>query len=73
MNWFIAAIALMGVYLNTRCKWQGFLLWLISNAWWCCHNVSIGEYAQAMLFGAYWFLSLYGIFNWKRKGANHGR
>lgn len=67
MSWFIVAIALVGVFLNTRGKWQGFLFWLISNAFWCRHNIIIGEYAQAVLFGIFWFLSLYGISQWQRK------
>lgn len=66
MDWLIVVIALIGVVLNVRRKWQGFLLWLISNAWWCWHNLVIGEYAQALLFGVFWGLSIYGIYNWKK-------
>lgn len=71
MNWFITVIALIGGYLNTKRKWQGFILWLISNAWWCCHNIIIGEYAQSTVFGLFWFLSFYGIYNWKIKGEKN--
>lgn len=67
MTWFVVAIALVGVFLNARGKWQGFLFWLISNAFWCHHNIIIDEYAQAALFGIFWFLSLYGISQWQRK------
>ena len=72
MNWFITLIALAGVVLNVRRKWQGFLFWLISNAWWFGHNLKIGEYAQAVLFGFFWGLSIYGIYSWKRKESNGG-
>ena len=67
MSWFIVVIALVGVFLNARGKWQGFLFWLVSNAFWFRHNIIIAEYAQAALFGIFWFLSLYGISQWQRK------
>ncbi len=66
INWLIAAIALVGVVLNVWGKWQGFLFWLISNAWWCGYNYVSNEYAQSVLFGAFWFLSLYGIYKWRK-------
>lgn len=66
MMWLVVAIALAGAFLNTRGKWQGFLLWLVSNAWWCGYNIWKGEYPQAFLFGVFWFLSLYGIFQWRK-------
>jgi len=72
MNWIIVAIALAGVVLNVRRRWEGFLLWLISNGWWFQHNLVIGEYHQAVLFGVFWLLSVYGIYSWKRKGFNRG-
>lgn len=64
--WIVVAIALTGAFLNTRSKWQGFLLWLVSNAWWCGYNIVAGEYPQAFLFGVFWILSLYGIFEWRK-------
>lgn len=72
-GWFFAIIALTGAFLNVRGKWQGFLFWLISNAWWCWYNFNSDEYAQALLFGLFWFLSLYGIFQWRKKQANFNK
>jgi len=72
MSWLIVVIALVGIVLNVRRKWQGFLFWLISNAWWFWHNLVIGEYAQAVLFFVFWVLSVYGICNWKRKEPDYG-
>jgi len=66
MMWLVVAVALAGAFLNTRGKWQGFLLWLISNAWWCWYNIIAGEYPQVFLFGVFWFISLYGIFQWRK-------
>ncbi|MDD5327450.1 MAG: nicotinamide mononucleotide transporter [Phycisphaerae bacterium] len=65
LNVLMAVVALAGVILNARGKWQGFLLWLISNAWWCGYNIWKGEYVQAFLFGVFWGLAFFGIFYWK--------
>ena len=65
----IAVLALLGVYLNARRKWQGFLFWLVSNAWWCWHNVTIGEHPQAVLFVIFWLATLYGIYQWRKKST----
>ncbi len=67
MNWFVVLIALAGVVLNVRKQWQGFLLWLVSNAYWCIHNTTIGEYPQAVLYAAFWLLAVYGIYCWRLK------
>ena len=72
MSWLIVVIALVGIVLNVQRKWQGFLFWLVSNAWWFQHNLVIGEYAQAVLFFVFWILSVYGIYCWKRKESNYG-
>lgn len=66
MSWLIAVIAIIGVVLNARGKWHGFLFWLISNAWWCRHNIIIAEYAQAVVFGVFFVTSLYGIYHWRK-------
>lgn len=73
MTWIVAIIALSGVYLNARGKWQGFLFWLASNAWLCWHNLAIGEYTQASLFATFWLLSAYGIHQWRKKAKIESR
>jgi nicotinamide riboside transporter PnuC len=65
MQWLITTIALAGVVLNARGKWQGFLFWLVSNAYWTWHNATIGEYAQAALLSVFWLLALYGLAYWR--------
>jgi len=67
MTWFITVITLAGVFLNARGKWQGFCCWLVSNTYWCWHNIQVGEYAQASLFGVFWMMSLYGIWRWLKQ------
>ena len=71
MCWIIVAIALVGVLLNARGKWQGFLFWLISNAYWCYRNLVINQYAQAFVFVIFWGMSVYGIFCWRKQQKAH--
>ena len=73
MTWIVTGIALIGVILNIQRKWYCFLFWLISNAYWCGHNYLIREHAQAVLFAAFWFLSLYGMYRWKRDVRDRGK
>jgi len=65
MNWFVCIIAFTGAVLNVQKKWQGFWCWLISNAWWCWHNIKIEEYEQAITFAIFWLLSAYGLAQWR--------
>jgi len=67
MNWFVVFIALGGVVLNVRKQWQGFLLWLVSNAYWCVYNTARGDYPQAVLYAVFWLLAVYGIYHWRLK------
>ena len=67
MNWIIVMIAITGVVLNVRRKWQCFLFWGVSNLWWLRHNICIDEYAQAVLFGVFFLLCLYGAIEWESR------
>ncbi len=69
MQWLIVVAALIGAMLNARGKWQGFVFWLVSNAFWAIHNIRIGEYAQASLYGAFWLLAAYGAIHWRSEHA----
>jgi hypothetical protein len=65
MTWIIFVLAIVGVVLNIRKHWSCFAIWLITNGFWAVHNLLIGQYAQAVLFGVYFGLSIYGLLAWK--------
>lgn len=73
MSYAIAVIALFGVILNIRKRWEGFAVWLISNGYWCWHNVTIGEYAQGATFAIFWLLSVYGLYEWRKAHRKPGK
>ena len=72
LHWLIVLIVVIGAGLNVRRKWQGFIFWLVSNGYWCRHNIVIGEYAQAVIFAMFFLLSVYGIWHWRRQGPEIG-
>ena len=65
INLVMAIVAVTGVALNAKGKWQGFIFGMISSVWWCGYNIWLGEYIQAFLFGVFCVLSFYGIFKWQ--------
>jgi len=62
--WTTCVISLIGAAFNVRKYRFGFVLWMISNTMWLTHNISNGEYAAAVQFGAFLGLSVYGFFVW---------
>lgn len=73
MNWIIVIIALIGVVLNVRRKWQCFLFWGASNLWWLRHNICIDEHAQAVLFGVFFLFCIYGLDEWESRAKARKR
>ncbi|MHC4542351.1 MAG: hypothetical protein ACYS74_21630 [Planctomycetota bacterium] len=67
IQWTITAVALAGLVLNIAKRWQGYLLWCVSNAYWAYYNYQADEYAQAALFAVFWIASVAGVTVWKRK------
>ena len=70
MTWLIAALALLGNVLVIRQRREGFALWIVTNAWLIWHNVGIGEYGQAAMFGAYLVLAVWGWLAWTKAEAD---
>lgn len=65
MDWIVAVIAVVGVVLNVRKKWQCFLCWMFTNAFWFGRNILIGEHAQAATFAVFFAVSFYGLIAWR--------
>ena len=69
----MSLIALAGTIMNAeRNKW-GFAFWLISNLYMTVRFFIIGEYAQSVLFFAYFILAIKGVFVWTKKEQNEVR
>lgn len=70
-TWVLTALSLAGVVLNIRKDRRCFAIWICTNAGWSIYDASIGAYAQASLFGIYFLLSVWGIFEWRRCEKAH--
>lgn len=53
--------ALLGAYLNSVGKWQGFAIWIATNLIFLINNWQIGQWQQALLFACYLLLSANGL------------
>lgn len=65
-SWIVAVIALAGTVLNARQRKEGFVLWIISNSFFCWFNFCIGSYAQSCLMAVYTALAIYGLIQWQK-------
>lgn len=66
LNWIVVGAALLGAYLNSKQKIEGFFLWVISNSYLLAYNLAIGEYSQGILFLAYLAITINGIAVWSK-------
>ena len=58
-------LALFGTYLNANKKRSGFYFWIGTNAFFCLHSAAASLWAQSVLFLAYFFLAIKGLYTWK--------
>lgn len=66
INWIMAAMALAGTILNIKKQKYGFAFWIVSNGYWCIHNILIQEYAQAFLYFIFFLLAIWGLISWSK-------
>lgn len=66
LTYVMMVIALLGSYLNAKRRREGFLLWMLTNGFWIIHNLSVAEYAQAILYSANMVIAIMGFVNWKK-------
>lgn len=66
-NWIITILALIGAYLISNHNKKGFYLWIISHSFFAILNFIQQDYAQAALFLAFFFISIFGILQWNKE------
>lgn len=67
ITWFLAFLSLAGNIFVVKKNVIGQWIWAISNIGWVIINITIGMYAQAFLFGVYFFLCIWGIIAWSKE------
>ncbi len=67
LSWIMTAIAFTGTIINAEKNKWGFIFWVVSNVYFCVRFFVIGEYAQSLLFFAYFILAIRGIISWTKQ------
>lgn len=68
MTWVLAALAIVGAYLNARKLRSGFLFWIASNVGWVfLVDLPGKQYARVLLLAVFTSMSAYGWWNWREK------
>lgn len=66
MTWIMSMLALGGTIMNAEKNRWGFLLWIVTNAYWAVVDFQAGLWAQGCLFVAYLVLAIRGLWVWSR-------
>jgi nicotinamide riboside transporter PnuC len=72
VEWSLMLASLVGVILNIRKHRGCFFIWAGTNFGWTILDYRAGLYGQATLFTIYFFLALWGIWEWRHKKEAHG-
>lgn len=67
MIWLLTLLSLFGVVLNIKKRHEAFYCWSCSNFLWAIIDYRAGLLEQAVLFGVYFLLALYGLYEWRIK------
>lgn len=59
-------LALLGAFLVSEGKWQGFLIWCFTNVIFAANSFYIDQYQMGILFSAYFFLAVNGIYKTRK-------
>lgn len=65
-------LAMIGAYLNSISRWEGFLIWTLTNTIFCIHNFIIGQWQQSFLFLFYFLISLNGLWQYNKNHSQEG-
>lgn len=69
MIWLLVLLGILGAVLvasgDRMLTWHGHVCWIGVNTGLVWHNWSIGETAQAVLFGVYLAIALIGVWRWR--------
>lgn len=66
MIWIVFVAAVCGAVFNIYKRPEGFVIWLITNAFWIYHNYTLGETAQACQYIVFFLLSAGGLWTWTK-------
>jgi len=62
--WLVTAAAIVGAWLNVKKRRSGFAVWMLTNLLNAGYCLWIGQPAQALLFGVFLGLAVWGWISW---------
>ena len=73
IEWIMYGVSVASVignyYVVKQNKW-GFLIWAISNGLWVAYDIYKTAYPQALLFTAFFFMSIWGFTHWHKQSTD---
>lgn len=67
ITYIVTAASIIGTIANVYQKRWCFVIWILTNCFWCVYDALIGQYAQAALFAVYFILAVAGLVKWGKK------
>ena len=74
--YLFTAASIVGTVANSFQKRWCFIIWAITNTFWCIYNFINGSYAQALLYAFNFAMAIIGLWRWskiKKQGNNKGK
>jgi hypothetical protein len=72
INWISTVAAICGAFMVSNNDSRGFYIWLFSNSFFTVYNFYIANYAGAFLFMIYFFITLNGVHNSRKRYGKRG-
>ena len=66
-NWVATLAAICGAFTVSNGNGKGFYIWLFSNSFFTLYNLYIENFAGALLFFIYFFITLNGVVNTRKR------
>ena len=65
--WLATAASIVGTIANVKQKRWCFAVWAVTNIAWVAYDIYKTAYPQAALMAVYFCLSVWGLWEWKKK------
>jgi len=75
-TWIFTIASIVGAAANACQKRWGFILWFITNGFWCFYDWRLGLYSQSLLYLVFCIISIVGFIYWKgskKRGCENGQ
>lgn len=67
ITYIVTAASIIGTVANVYQKRWCFIIWILTNCFWCVYDALIGQYAQTALFAVYFMLAIAGLVKWRKR------